>query len=334
MITKNQLKNQVPAWQKSLSSAIRDPKVLLQRLGLPLQYPFSPQAMQDFKLLVPESYVQRMEYGKWDDPLLRQVLPIEAELERVEGFVLDPVHDTEFALAEGVLKKYQGRALLVTTGACGIHCRYCFRRHFDYAEANPAQNQWQDTVKLARERTDLKEVILSGGDPLSLSDKRLLQLVSELETIPHIQRIRLHTRMPIVLPERVTPELLAWMSQSQKKIIIVVHANHAQELNAHDVQTAFNDMANTGATLLNQAVLLRGVNDSVAALVSLSEALFANHTLPYYLHVLDRVQGAAHFEVSDKEALELMEQVRASLSGYLVPTLVREVAGDLSKRPL
>lgn len=334
MITKIQLKNQVPVWQKSLSNAIRDPKVLLQRLGLPLQAPFSPQALQDFKLLVPESYVQRMQVGRWDDPLLRQVLPIDAEMEPVDGFILDPVHDTEFALADGVLKKYQGRALLVTTGACGIHCRYCFRRHFDYTDANPAQNQWQDTIKLARERTDLKEVILSGGDPLSLSDKRLLQLLHELEAIPHIQRIRFHTRMPIVLPERATPELLDWMSQSQKKVIMVVHANHAQELNAQDVQSAFADMAATGATLLNQAVLLRGVNNSVEALVDLSEALFANHTLPYYLHVLDRVQGAAHFEVPEKEALELMEQVRASLSGYLVPTLVREIAGELSKKPL
>lgn len=334
MITGIQLKNQVPNWQKSLSQAIRDPKQLLARLDLPLQSPFHPEAMRDFKLLVPESYVNRMQKGNWSDPLLRQVLPIEDELIQEEGFVLDPVNDTEFVLADGVLKKYESRALLVTTGACGIHCRYCFRRHFDYADSNPAQNQWSDTVKLARERTDLKEVILSGGDPLSLSDKRLFQLIDELEQISHIQRIRIHTRMPIVLPERVTPELLSWMSSSTKKIIMVVHANHAQEFAAQDVQQAFTAMHETGATLLNQTVLLRGVNDSSKAIIELSETLFAAHTLPYYIHVLDRVQGAAHFEVSEQEAKQIMQSVRASLSGYLVPTLVREIAGELSKTPL
>jgi EF-P beta-lysylation protein EpmB len=220
--------------------------------------------------------------------------------------------------------------LLTVTGACAVHCRYCFRRHFPYGDANPAVDRWRAALEYIAGDDSIAEVILSGGDPLTLSDRRLAELARQLETIPHLRRLRLHTRLPIVLPERVNDELLAWLGDTKLKTVIVVHANHAQELDG-PVQAALGMLKAAGVELLNQSVLLHGVNDSVDALADLSEALFAAGTLPYYLHMLDKVQGAGHFEVPDAVARRLMEALNARLPGYLVPRLVREVPGGPGK---
>jgi EF-P beta-lysylation protein EpmB len=271
-----------------------------------------------------------MRQGDPADPLLRQVLPLAEECQAVEGFGLDPVGDLAAHKAPGVLHKYQGRVLLTATGACAIHCRYCFRRHFPYAEANASAEHWREAVNYVTARPDVQEVILSGGDPLTLSDRRLAEFVRTIEDIPHVERLRLHTRLPVVLPERVTQELCAWLSGTRLKTVVVIHANHAQELDA-TTRAACARIADSGATLLNQSVLLRGVNDSVAALAQLSEGLFAAGVLPYYLHLLDRVQGAAHFDVSECVARQLMAGLNARLPGYLVPRLVREQPGAPGK---
>ena len=248
----------------------------------------------------------------------------------VQGFGPDPVGDLAAHKAPGVLHKYHGRVLLTATGACAIHCRYCFRRHFPYAEANASAEHWREALDYVALHPDVREVILSGGDPLTLSDRRLAEFVQTIEDIPHVERLRLHTRLPVVLPERVTQELCAWLSDTRLKTVVVIHANHAQELD-ETTHLACKRLADSGATLLNQSVLLRGVNDSVAALTHLSEALFAAGVLPYYLHLLDRVQGAAHFDVNEEVARQLLLGLNSRLPGYLVPRLVREVPGAPGK---
>ena len=222
----------------------------------------------------------------------------------------------------------------MTTGACAIHCRYCFRRHFPYQAANPLKDEWSSALTYIREHTDVQEVILSGGDPLTLSDERLAYLFKALNTIPHVKRIRLHTRLPVVLPSRIDDSFLALIQQQAQQMVMVLHVNHAQELAASDVTQALQALKATKLTLLNQSVLLRGVNDSAQTLIELSNALFAQGVLPYYLHVLDQVAGAAHFHVPDTEAIALIQQVRHALPGFLVPKLVRETAGEASKTPL
>lgn len=319
-------------WQQELAQAIRDPQELLRQLNLSGE--ISLAAAEQFRVLVPHSYLQRMQLGQWDDPLLRQVLPLAAELQPVAGFVTDPVGDQFAEVAPGVLHKYHGRVLLVTTGACAVHCRYCFRRHFPYSEANPVKGEWAAALHYLREHQDVQEVILSGGDPLTLSDARLQSLLLQLQDIPHIQRIRFHSRLPVVLPSRIDDGFLNLVEQMPAQRVMVIHANHAQELAAADVHQALHALHEVGVTLLNQAVLLRGVNDSVAAQVALSEALFAQGVLPYYLHVLDRVAGAAHFEVPHPEALALLATMRQYLAGFLVPKLVQEVAGEVAKTPV
>ena len=234
---------------------------------------------------------------------------------------------------DGVIRKYNGRALLVTTGSCAIHCRYCFRRHFPYAEETAAAGGWQGAIDLIRTDASIEEVILSGGDPWSLATHKLVELTDALAAVPHLRRLRIHTRLPVVLPERVDGALLAWLDALPWPVTVVLHANHANEFDGH-VDAALGRLRSTGAQLLNQAVLLRGVNDSVDALAELSERGLAAGLLPYYLHQLDRVQGAAHFEVDDDRAKALHTALSARLSGYLVPRLVREVAGDTGKRPL
>jgi EF-P beta-lysylation protein EpmB len=321
-------------WQQLLADAITDPAELCEILGLdPALIPHALAAAQQFSLRVPRSFVARMRRGDYYDPLLLQVLPVAAELAAVEGFVTDPVGDLASREAPGLLHKYEGRALVVATGACAVHCRYCFRRHFPYADESALVDGWQRTIEHLRGDESIREVILSGGDPLSLSDRRLTQLTDALRVIPHVQRLRIHTRYPIVLPERVDAGLLKWLADVSLQKVVVIHANHARELDAQ-VQRACQDLANAGATLLNQSVLLAGVNDSVAALAELSERLFAMHVLPYYLHLLDRVQGAAHFDIDEQRARELHAGLMAVLPGYLVPKLVREVAGASSKTPL
>jgi len=322
---------QVHDWQTALGQAITDPAELLDVLGLgPEWLPAARDAARAFPLRVPRGFVARMHRGDPADPLLRQVLPLAQESHVVEGFGPDPVGDLAAHKASGVLHKYQGRVLLTATGACAIHCRYCFRRHFPYAEANASTQNWRAALDYITAHPDVREVILSGGDPLTLSDRRLGDFVRALEGCAHVERLRLHTRLPVVLPERVTQEFCAWLAGTRFKTVVVIHANHAQELD-DTVRTACKRLADSGATLLNQSVLLRGVNDSVTSLTRLSDTLFAAGVLPYYLHLLDRVQGAAHFDVSEDAARRLLAGLNAQLPGYLVPRLVREVPGAPGK---
>ncbi|MCF7220856.1 EF-P beta-lysylation protein EpmB [Marilutibacter chinensis] len=321
-------------WQQLWRDAVREPGELLAMLGLDAAALKSGDAAAtQFPLRVPRGFVARMRAGDPHDPLLRQVLPLDDEMRPMPGFALDAVGDAAAKAADGVIRKYRGRALLVATGSCAVHCRYCFRRHFPYAEEAAAAAGWQHTVELIRADPGIDEVILSGGDPWSLASHKLAELTGALAGIPHLKRLRVHTRLPVVLPERVDAPLLDWLAGLPWPVTVVVHANHANEFDA-DVDAALARLREAGAILLNQAVLLKGVNDSVDALCDLSERGFRAGVLPYYLHQLDRVQGAAHFEVDDAEARRLHAAVAARLSGYLVPRLVREVAGDPGKRPL
>ncbi|MGE8282115.1 MAG: EF-P beta-lysylation protein EpmB [Stenotrophomonas sp.] len=324
----------VDSWQNHWRQAIRDPAELLQALGLDgSALGVSAEALAQFALRVPRSFVARMRHGDPADPLLRQVLPIDEEMRIVPGFSFDAVGDGAAKKATGVIQKYRGRALLVTTGSCAINCRYCFRRHFDYAGENAAKGGWRDAVAVIAADPDIDEVILSGGDPLSLATSKLAELTDALAAIPHLKRLRIHSRLPVVLPERVDDALIQWLAGLPWPVAFVLHANHANEFDAQ-IDTVLARIRGTGAQLLNQAVLLRGINDDLDALAALSERSFAAGVMPYYLYQLDKVQGAAHFEVSDDKALALHAGLMARLSGYLVPKLVREIAGDTSKRPL
>ena len=321
-------------WQQALREAVRDPRELLDLLGLDRLAPrLSDEAMVQFPLRVPRGFVARMRHGDPSDPLLRQVLPLDDEMRPMPGFGLDAVGDGAAKTAPGVLQKYRGRALLVATGSCAIHCRYCFRRHFPYAEETAARDGWRDAVDLIRRDASIEEVLLSGGDPLSLSNGKLAELTGALADIPHLRRLRIHSRLPIVVPERVDDGLMGWLTALPWPVTLVVHANHANEFDG-TVDAALGRLRAAGVHLLNQAVLLRGVNDSVDALGALSERGFAAGVLPYYLHQLDRVAGVAHFEVDDAHARALHAGLAVRLSGYLVPRLVREIPGDTGKRPL
>jgi EF-P beta-lysylation protein EpmB len=271
--------------------------------------------------------------GDPTDPLLRQVLPLTAEQLPVEGFGPDPVGDQAATRAPGLVQKYAGRALLLVQGACAIHCRYCFRRHYPYADLGASGPRFQGALETITADGTLTEVILSGGDPLLLDDAPLEALLRHLDTIPHLRRLRIHSRLPVVLPERVTEALCHLLGTVRLSVVVVIHANHPREL-GEATAGALARLRLAGSTLLNQSVLLRGVNDDVDNLAGLSERLFAQGVVPYYLHQVDPVQGAAHFQVPDSEALALVEQLRARLPGYLVPRLVREVAGEPCKRHL
>ena len=321
-------------WQQALREAVRDPRELLDLLGLDRLAPrLSDEAMVQFPLRVPRGFVARMRRGDPSDPLLRQVLPLDDEMRPMPGFGLDAVGDGAAKTAPGVIQKYRGRALLVATGSCAIHCRYCFRRHFPYAEETAARDGWREAVDLIRQDASIEEVLLSGGDPLSLSNGKLAELTGALADIPHLRRLRIHSRLPIVVPERVDDGLMGWLSALPWPATLVVHANHANEFDGA-VDAALGRLRAAGVHLLNQAVLLRGVNDDIDALAALSERGFRAGVLPYYLHQLDRVAGVAHFEVDDARARALHAGLAVRLSGYLVPRLVREIPGDTGKRPL
>ena len=323
-----------PRWQQAWRDAVRDPLELLALLGLDaLADRLSDEAAAQFPLRVPRGFVARMRYGDANDPLLRQVLPLDDEMRPVPGYGLDAVGDGAARTGTGVIQKYRGRALLVATGSCAINCRYCFRRHFPYADETAARDGWREAIALIRDDVTVEEVLLSGGDPLSLSNSKLAELTDALAGIPHLRRLRIHSRLPVVLPERIDDGLVAWLSGLPWPVTLVIHANHANEFDA-TVDAALARLRAADVHLLNQAVLLRGVNDDVDALAALSERGFAAGVLPYYLHQLDRVAGAAHFEVDDVRARTLHAALAARLSGYLVPRLVREVAGDTGKRPL
>ncbi len=321
-------------WQQLWREAVTDPRELLAMLGLlDMEGTLPAQSDSGFPLRVPRGFIARMRHGDAADPLLLQVLPQAAELAEVPGFMADPVGDLTARTARGVLHKYQGRALLIATGSCAVNCRYCFRRSFPYSEEIAASNGWRDAVAHLRGEPGIREVILSGGDPLSLSTAKLAELTGALATIPHLRRLRIHTRLPVVLPERVDDEFTAWLGGLPWPTSIVLHANHPNELDG-DVAAACARLHAAGAILLNQSVLLRGVNDRAEILAALSERLFDCGVTPYYLHQLDRAAGTAHFAVDDANACALIGDLRRSLPGYLVPRLVREVAGETAKTPL
>ncbi|MEZ5458641.1 MAG: EF-P beta-lysylation protein EpmB [Steroidobacteraceae bacterium] len=320
-------------WQQDLADAVTSADELLALLGLqPTDVALDPDAA-GFPLRVPRGFVARMRPGDPHDPLLRQVLPLALEGRPVAGFIDDPVGDSAARRAPGLLQKYHGRALLITTEACAVHCRYCFRRAYPYAQQVDPVARWDSALAEVAADPSIRELILSGGDPWSLSTGRLDALTRRLRGIPHLARLRIHTRQPIVLPSRVDRALLDWLAGLPWQRIVVVHANHAQEIDA-DVAAALTALRDSGATVLNQSVLLAGVNDSADALVALSERLLSAGTLPYYIHLLDRVRGAAHFEVDEARARQLLAEIATRLPGYLVPKLVRESAGEPAKRAI
>lgn len=313
------------AWQRHLIDAVRDARELGNLLSLDLSH-----VPTGFPLLVPRPLIERMQPGDPEDPLLRQVLPVEAENDEVEGYPVDPLE--EQAQATGVLRKYQGRALAITTGACAVNCRYCFRRHFPYSEHRLDSQDWTALMASLREDPDARELILSGGDPLTLPDRTLLRLAQAAESIPHLRSLRIHTRLPVVIPQRITADLVALLSDTRLAVTVVIHTNHPRELDDH-VAAALEPLRGVAA-LLNQSVLLRGVNDDARTLERLSWRLQATGVLPYYLHLLDPVRGAAHFAVPEAAARNLINALRRALPGYLVPRLAREEPGAPSKTVL
>ena len=334
MITRSDGSSQPPPWQREMARAIRDPAELLEALGLDADLlPAARRAAGRFPLLVTRGFLERMRHGDPDDPLLRQILPLNAELATQAGFVADPVGDLPATAAPGVLRKYRGRTLLIATSACAVNCRYCFRREYPYAGNHASRDGWRQALETIAADEDCDEVILSGGDPLMLSDRRLEALSDALDALPRIRRLRIHTRLPVVLPSRVDDGLIAWLSGLRCQAVMVLHSNHPNEIDPA-VHSAAGRLRGAGVTLLNQSVLLRAVNDSPETLCALSESLFACGILPYYLHLLDPVKGAGHFDVPAAEATELVRAVRARLPGYLVPRLVRETPGAPSKLPV
>jgi L-lysine 2,3-aminomutase len=318
-----------------LSQTITKPEALIAALGLaPQLLPGARAANGAFALRVPAPFLARIKPGDPDDPLLKQVLPVAAELDERAGYVADPLEESAARRAPGLLQKYSGRALLITTAACAVHCRYCFRREYPYADET-ADDGGRWTAALAEIAGDasIEEVILSGGDPLSLSDARLRQITDALAAMPHVARVRVHTRQPVVLPARVDSGLCEWLASIRQPVVFVLHVNHPNEIDA-DVRAACARLRAAGVSLLNQSVLLAGVNDDVETLKRLSGALMDAGVLPYYLHLPDRVRGTAHFDVDEHRAKELVATLAKQLSGYLVPRLVREVPGAPSKTPV
>ena len=322
------------SWQDCLTDLLTDPMELLSLLELePERVNLSMDVLREFPLRLPRNFISRMQKGNPKDPLLLQVLPQQDELLDYPGFVSDPLAERQFNPMPGILHKYAGRVLLMPTSSCAIHCRYCFRRHFPYAENRPDKKQWLKSLQYIRQDSSLTEVILSGGDPLLISDKHLEWLLEHLTTIPHIKRVRIHTRLPVVIPQRISQDLCDLFARYQLQFIMVMHINHAQELN-DEVKAACDRLKEAKVDLLNQSVLLKDVNDDPQALIDLSENLFASGVMPYYLHMLDKVRGSGHFDVNLQKAKEIMGELRAQLPGYLVPKLVQEEAASANKTPL
>lgn len=320
-----------PSWQEQLADLITDPLELLALLQLtPAAVGYDAAALQGFPLRVTRAYAGRMQRGNPRDPLLLQVLPHAHELLEVPGYGDDPLQEQHSNPAPGLLHKYHGRVLLITTQSCAIHCRYCFRRHFPYADNKPSRAQWQQGIDYIANDSSIEEAILSGGDPLAVSNTHLAFLLRKLGAIPHLARIRIHTRLPLVLPERIDSTLLALLDELPQQVVVVIHANHAQELDA-DTLAACQRLRQCGVTLLNQSVLLKGINDDADTLTQLSERLFAAGVLPYYLHMPDKVRSTAHFDVADDTAQALVRTLQSRLPGYLVPKLVREMPQEPNK---
>lgn len=314
------------AWQRELRAAVTNVAELLALVGVREEDVDSAPA-GDFPLKVPRPYVARMRFADATDPLLRQVLPTARERQTTPSYAADPLHEAQASVGVGLLRKYAGRALVVAAGACAVHCRYCFRRHFPYAEHR--QDSSFPALAAVRKNPDISEVILSGGDPLLLTDGHFARLAGAVAAIDHVTTLRIHTRLPVVIPQRVTTALVETLAHTRPRVVIVLHFNHAREVDA-DCAAALGALA--GFTLLNQSVLLRGVNDDATTLAALSERLFAAGVLPYYLHMPDAVAGTAHFDVSKERALAIHRDLAARLPGYLVPRLVREIAGAPAKQ--
>ena len=341
---RNDFSGETPDWRVAMKLAIRSSEQLRSLLALPPEkisdlpvnqstQKAAVEGEKDFPTFVPLEYLSRIRPGDLNDPLLRQVLPIQAEDDDVSGFVADPVGDLQVMPASGVLHKYHRRALLITTGACGIHCRYCFRREFPYSLSSAKGSSIESAMRYLREHEDIEEVLLSGGDPLTLVDERLQSILSSLESLSHVKRLRVHTRMPIVIPQRITPRLIDMLRETRLATWFVVHVNHPNELDQH-VLSRLELLIDSGIPVLNQAVLLRGVNDEVEVLEALCSKLINHRIQPYYLHQLDRVRGAAHFEVPIERGLEIIEDLRGRLPGYAMPQYVAENAGEKSKTVL
>jgi len=326
-LVKNPADQEPAEWKRELAAAISSSQELCTLLQLD-QNQLPGDAQTAFRLRVPRAYVAKMQPGDHHDPLLLQVLPLAEET--ADSGLLDPVADLDAMTTTGLLHKYHGRVLLITTGACAIHCRYCFRRNFPYSDASLGTTHWQNALDYIRAHDEIKEVILSGGDPLVLDDHKLEALETELSEIRHVQWLRIHTRLPVVLPSRINADLLNWIQRSRFKITMVIHANHKNEIGAHE-QKALAALREAGVTLLNQSVLLHRVNDKAETLIELSHKLHDSGVIPYYLHLLDKTRGAMHFEVPQSSAVQIISEMRASLPGFLVPRLVREQAGENSK---
>jgi len=320
------------SWQQQMKSAIRDLASLRKTLELPPDST-GESAEATFSVFAPLPFVNRMKQGNPNDPLLLQLLPSSLEDKSPPHFITDPLAEADAIVGPGVLKKYTGRALFIVTGACAIHCRYCFRREFPYASSSVLGSGWDEAVAAIAADDSIEEVIFSGGDPLTVVDERLNALITRLEKIPHVVRLRIHTRLPIMIPDRVTTELTAMLAATHLEVVVVIHANHANEFD-RDVDAAIGRLKNAGVVLLNQSVLLAGINDDVDTLASLSKRLLQVGVLPYYLHQLDQVVGTSHFEVSIARGKEIINQMRAQLSGFAVPRYVQEIAGEPNKTVL
>jgi EF-P beta-lysylation protein EpmB len=320
-------------WQKELAMAFSDPLALLNYLQLPPEeFTEDLKARALFALRVPRPFAARMAKNDRHDPLFKQVFTSQLEFNNEADFSTDPLNEHQNS-QPGLLHKYQSRLLMLIRGGCAVNCRYCFRRHFPYADNHLNRAQWAESLDYIRQDKQLNEVIYSGGDPLMAKDDFLSWLTEEIATIPHITRLRIHTRLPVVIPARITTELIEWLTSTRLKPVMVLHINHANEIDQSVIQ-AMAKLKQAGVTLLNQTVLLKGINDDVEQQVALSEALFNCGILPYYLHMLDKVQGASHFDTTEQDARLLMAEMIKRLPGYLVPKLVREIAGQAGKTPL
>ncbi|MCY4473522.1 MAG: EF-P beta-lysylation protein EpmB [Kistimonas sp.] len=323
-----------PSWQQVLRQAVTCPRELLSLLELPCELAEGARAgARLFPLRVPRPYIARIEKGNRQDPLLLQVLPVQDEQTETPGFVPDPLGEQASNSQRGIVHKYHGRLLLLPGQACAINCRFCFRRHFPYEDNTLDSAQWAAALDYIRQDSSVREVILSGGDPLVQNDRRLAWIVTQLAAIGHVERVRVHSRLPVTVPQRVTPALVSALTDSRLQAVLVVHCNHPREL-CQRVCDAMRELVEAGVTVLNQSTLLRGVNDDAAVLVELSEALFRCRILPYYLHLLDRVSGTAHFEVDETRARQLLGTMSSRCSGFLVPRLAREEQGAPCKSVL
>ncbi|AOE49285.1 EF-P beta-lysylation protein EpmB [Kangiella sediminilitoris] len=330
ILTRNDAYWQDNEWKKLLSTAFSSPKRLLEHLNLDLeQLPYSVLMEHPFRQRVPQPFVDRMEKENPLDPLLLQILPLHEESQAVSGYVDDPLGEHKSAIP-GLLHKYKSRVLVMLATACAVNCRYCFRREFPYANNNLGKSQWSSIINYLQSREEINEVILSGGDPLVATDDYLAEFIAKIETVEHIKRLRIHSRLPVVIPQRVTSQLTEVLQTSRLQCVFVTHINHPNEIDK-TLGRALKRLHNAGVQLLNQSVLLNGINDDSDTLVKLSEKLFANHVIPYYLHLLDKVKGAHHFDTDEEDAIAIMHRLQRELAGFLVPKLVREEAGKASK---